>query len=76
MEAEAVIGRPWVGPWRTAMQFAEAEGLRKSLLRLFIYTIVKIPENLEYYARLGYKEYKRALHRGFERVFFEKRLST
>ena len=74
MAAEAVIGRSWLGPWRTAMQFTEAEGLRNCLLRQFLYTNIKITENLEYWARLGYKEYKRDLHRKFERVFFEMRL--
>jgi ribosomal protein S18 acetylase RimI-like enzyme len=56
------------------MQFAEAEAVRNSLDRLFLYTNVQMTENLEYYPRLGYKEYKRALLKGFERVFFEKRL--
>lgn len=56
------------------MQFAETEAARNSLNRLTLYTNVAMTENLEYYPRLGYKEYKRALHKGFERAFFEKRL--
>lgn len=56
------------------MQFAETEAARNSLKRLVLYTNVAMTENLEYYARLGYKEYKRALTQGFERAFFEKRL--
>jgi ribosomal protein S18 acetylase RimI-like enzyme len=56
------------------LAFAEVEAARNSLPRLFLYTNVKMTENLEYYPRLGYKEYKRALNQGFERVLFEKRL--
>jgi ribosomal protein S18 acetylase RimI-like enzyme len=56
------------------MQFAEQEAKRNSLSQLSLYTNVAMTENLGYYSRLGYKEYKRALHKGFERAFFEKRL--
>ena len=56
------------------LAFAEVEAARNSLPRLFLCTNVKMTENLEYYPRLGYKEYKRALNQGFERVLFEKRL--
>jgi ribosomal protein S18 acetylase RimI-like enzyme len=56
------------------MQFAETEASRNSLSRLTLYTNVQMTENLEYYSSLGYKEYKRALLKGFERAFFEKRL--
>ena len=56
------------------IQFAESEAARNSLKRLFLSNNVVMTENLEYYARLGYKEYKHAPHRGFKRAFFEKRL--
>ena len=55
------------------MQYAEAETARNALLHLILDTNALMTENLEYYARLGYKEYKCALHRD-ARAFIEKRL--
>jgi ribosomal protein S18 acetylase RimI-like enzyme len=60
------------GLGRRLLDFAEAEALRNSLVRMFLYTNVHMTENLEYYPSLGYKEYKRAVEDGFEGCFSKK----
>ena len=53
------------------MQFAEEAPPVRSR-RLFLYTNVDMTEKLEYYPKLGYKEYKHTRFRDFKRVFFKK----
>ncbi len=55
-------------------RFAEAEGRRRALPVVRLYTHVKMTENMAYYARLGYTESYRVTEDGFERVYMEKRL--
>ena len=41
-----------------------------------LYTNAKMRENLALYARLGWREVDRRTESGFERVYFEKTVST
>ena len=54
-----------------AEQMARSNGQDKVVL----YTNLKMSENLAFYPRLGYVEMKRVSEDGFERVYFEKRLT-
>jgi len=58
------------------MDFAETEAARGGFASLFLYTNVLMTENLEYYPRLGFEKTRRISVDGFERVYFEKRLTT
>ncbi len=58
------------------MDFAESLARRAGLRRLALYTNAKMTENLDFYPRLGYVETHRVHEDGFDRIYFEKRLST
>ncbi|NQV46232.1 MAG: GNAT family N-acetyltransferase [Rhodospirillaceae bacterium] len=62
------------GLGKALMSFAEAEARARGLKRVFLYTNVKMTENLLFYARLGYAETHRVTEDGFQRVYMEKRL--
>lgn len=55
-----------------AEDLARADGLRE----LRLYTHEKMTENLDLYARLGYREFERRSEAGFDRVFLSKALSA
>ena len=56
------------------MRFAQDEAARRGHDRLWLYTNVKMTQNLLWYPKLGYVETHRKTEKGFERVFFEKLL--
>ena len=57
-----------------SLLLAEDEAARRGHERIWLYTNVKMSQNLVWYPRLGYVETHRKLEKGFERVFFEKRI--
>ncbi len=61
---------------RVLMEFAEAEAACRGIQRLWLYTHVTMVENIVIYPQFGYRETHRGNERGFERVYFEKRLAT
>ncbi|MEK9723334.1 MAG: GNAT family N-acetyltransferase [Rhodospirillaceae bacterium] len=63
------------GVGRALMAFTETQARRAGLNRLFLYTNIHMTENLDFYPRLGYVETHRVREDGFDRVYFEKRLS-
>ncbi len=64
------------GYGKKLMQFAERQAIENKHDLLVLYTNLKMTENLAFYPRLGYVELRRVLEDGFERVYFEKRLSS
>lgn len=62
------IGKALVG-------FCEAEARRHGLAAVELYTNAKMSWNLTFYARLGYRETRRGIEGGFDRVQFRKDLS-
>ena len=62
------------GLGRALIAFAEAEGQKRGLRRVTLYTNVKMTGNLALYPALGYRETDRRREDGFDRVYFEKRL--
>jgi len=50
-------------------------GSRRRWFAVHLYTNEKMTDNLSIYPRLGYVEVARRHEDGFDRVFFEKRLS-
>ena len=68
--------RQGAGHGKRLLDFAEAEAGRAGRSRLFLYTNLKMTENLDYYPRLGYVETHRVHEDGFDRVYFEKVLSA
>jgi len=63
------------GLGRCLMAFAEMEAADVGRKYLFLYTNVHMTENLDFYPKLGYVETHRVFEGGFDRVYFEKRLS-
>ena len=63
------------GVGKSLIQFCEDEGRRHGFERVLLYTNEKMTENLSIYPRLGYAEVERRTENGFNRVFFEKRIS-
>jgi len=57
------------------IQFAEQDALRHGAARIFLYTNIHMTENLDFYPKLGYVETHRVREHGFDRVYFEKRLT-
>jgi hypothetical protein len=57
------------------MRFADTLALENDLKLMVLYTNQKMTENLDFYPRLGYVETRRLSEDGFERVYFEKRLT-
>ncbi len=56
------------------LEFAEARARGLGLREIRLYTNAAMTENLRLYPRLGYVESGRRSQRGFDRVFFTKRL--
>ena len=63
------------GIGRSLLYFAEQEADDNGLDRLYICTNVQMIENLDFYTRLGYVETHRVSEDGFDRVYFEKRIT-
>lgn len=63
------------GVGKRLIGFCEAEARRGGFAAVRLYTNEKMTENLSIYPRLGYVEIARRHEDGFDRVFFEKRLS-
>ena len=64
------------GYGRVLLDFAEEEAKRRRFGMMDLYTNAKMRENLALYARLGWREVDRRTESGFERVYFEKTVST
>lgn len=56
------------------MNYAKQAAQKAGLLRLRLYTNVKMVENIGFYTRLGFIETERRHENGFHRVYLEKRL--
>lgn len=69
--APAVRGK---GLGRQLVAAAEAEGRARDYGMIRLYTHEKMTENQAFYARLGYRETRRAVEHGLARVYFEKAL--
>jgi len=63
------------GVGKSLVGFCEEEARRGGFKAVHLYTNEKMTENLSIYPRLGYVEVARRHEDGFDRVFFEKRLS-
>ena len=60
---------------RMLMEFAERQALARGLGKLTLYTNEVMTENLELYARLGFREVSRHAEDGYRRVYMEKIIS-
>ncbi|MEO0360480.1 MAG: GNAT family N-acetyltransferase [Pseudomonadota bacterium] len=60
---------------RALLEFAEEEAARRGHDTLDLYTNAKMTENLSLYHALGWTEVGRRTQGGFDRVFFEKRVT-
>ncbi|KAJ5975559.1 acyl-CoA N-acyltransferase [Penicillium waksmanii] len=63
------------GYGRVLMNYAENFAISQNILALELYTNVKMHENIQLYAKLGFSEEGRRTEDGFERVYFRKDLS-
>lgn len=63
------------GYGRVLMNYAENFAMSQNMLALELYTNVKMYENIQFYAKLGFSEVGRRTEDGFERVYFYKDLS-
>ena len=63
------------GIGKALIRFCENAARRRGFSAVRLYTNEKMTENLSIYPRLGYAEVARRSEHGFERVFFEKRLT-
>lgn len=63
------------GVGKRLIGFCEQEARRGGFAAVHLYTNEKMTENLSIYPRLGYAEVARRHEDGFDRVYFEKRLS-
>lgn len=66
--------RQGTGIGRALIAYAERLARDRALAELRLYTNAAMTENLELYPHLGYREIGRRRDRGFQRVFFCKRL--
>ena len=62
------------GYGRMLLAFAEEQAQKAGLNEITLYTNEVMTENLKLYARMGYSETGRAVHNGYRRVFFSKKL--
>src|SRR5215472_15164979 len=60
---------------RMLMEFAERQALARGLSKVTLYTNEVMTENLELYARLGFREVSRRAEDGYRRVYMEKIIS-
>ena len=58
------------------LQFAETLAAEKGKDEIKLCTNEKMHENLAIYTRAGYVEYERGVEKGYNRVFFKKKLGT
>lgn len=54
------------------IRFAENRAAQMGYDRLQLYTHELMTENLALYPKLGYREFRRAIEKGYSRVYFEK----
>ena len=64
------------GVGKALLDFAESEAVRLNIPRMDLYTNAHMRENLSLYPRLGWVETDRRSEDGFERVYFEKLISS
>lgn len=64
-----------MGMGRALIAACEAEAQRLGLPAVVLYTNAKMAANLEIYRHLGFVEIDRRHEHGFDRVYYEKRLS-
>ena len=69
-------GRQGGGIGRALLAFAEARAREIGIAELRLFTHVLMTRNQRIYGLLGYSEDGRRTDRGFERVFYSKRLPT
>lgn len=65
-----------MGLGRMLMAFADAEAVRNGCARVFLYTNVRMTENLEFYGRLGFRVTHFVRERGFQRVYLAKEVTA
>lgn len=78
MRLDSVAVRPDLagqGIGRRLIDHCEAAARRAGCAAVRLYTNAKMTENLRLYPRLDYREVDRRVEDGFDRVFFEKRLT-
>lgn len=63
-----------IGIGGSLIAFAERRAVQLGYDRIQLYTHECMTENLEMYPKLGYHQSGRLLERGYQRVYFEKRL--
>ena len=63
------------GVGRRLLDFAEAEARRLGLPTLRLFTNASMTENLRFYPRLGFRPIAARVEDGFDRIYFEKRLT-
>jgi len=63
------------GLGRRLLEFAEQEAARRRLAQLSLYTNEVMTESQAVYARLGYREVRRATEHGYRRIFMVKELA-
>lgn len=56
------------------MRFAKEQTIANGLREIRLFTNVLMTENLDYYSKLGYREYDRRTEDGYDRVFMKKTL--
>jgi ribosomal protein S18 acetylase RimI-like enzyme len=77
LDAIAVLpGGTGQGIGRRLIAFCEAAARQQGLSSVRLVTNAKMTANLSIYPHLGYQEVDRRLEDGFDRVFFEKQLTT
>jgi ribosomal protein S18 acetylase RimI-like enzyme len=54
------------------MRFAEEQTVANGLREIRLFTNVLMTENLDYYSKIGYREYDRRTEDGYDRVFMKK----
>jgi ribosomal protein S18 acetylase RimI-like enzyme len=54
------------------MRFAEEQTISNGLREIRLFTNVLMFENLDYYSKIGYREYDRRTEDGYDRVFMKK----
>lgn len=62
------------GVGRMLLEFAEAEGRRRGLTAIYLYTHALMTENIGLYRRIGYVETHRVTEKGYDRVYMTKQL--
>src|SRR5258706_8883573 len=63
------------GVGKALLQFAEREAIRRGYESIYLITNAKMTESPVFYPRIGYVEYERKFHGGYDRVFYRKLLA-